>query len=324
MSSENKPTTLSHSSSILINKCEQKYSHYKIEKTERDFPFDSSRALIIGKVVHETAEELMHLPPNNISVLEATVTKNLMRYRDQDAAATSYYPIIFAMVKEYLSFHKKSGVRVVACEYEINDPINGYLGYIDIILADEDDNFYIADLKTKSRFSLEREGAALYRNQQLHMYGNYHQEIAKKYGLKDFLGYLYRVVKTPLIRKKKGESNSEFLERLNTAIKIEEVFIPHKQETIDEVLASFKSAQQKRKELESGRKPTKNFNECLDMYGGTCPWFSKCYGKTHKELTGEVMYRTSDEGNSMSEAYSKHSINKVLDDAFTTADIPDI
>lgn len=315
--------TLSYSSSVLIGNCEQKYVHYKVKKTARDFAFDFSRALIVGKVVHQVSEDLLHMPAKNRDELNKVVSKNLIPFEKQDPSALTYFPLAYAMSENYLQFHKDSGLRVVKCEYEIKT--DKFLGYIDIILADDNGDFYISDLKTKSRFNVEKDGPLLKRDTQLHLYGDYHEQIAKEFGLKNFKGYLYRVVKTPLIRQRRGEDRVDFVERLRDSVDIIEVFVPHKQEVIDEVRENFQAKLDIKKELENGRKPNKNFNECVNMYGSVCAWYSQCHGKPHHEQMSEVMSRSNLDGKSMKDAYLIHEINSTIDEfAGVEEEMPDI
>lgn len=275
-------STLSYSSSLLINACEQKYAYYKVHGVERDYPFETSRALVLGKTVHEVAEDLEHVPVSD-DILQHKVSAKLNEYVVENPESLSYFPLAYAMTKSYLDFHAKSGLKVVACEFKIKT--ERVLSYLDIILKDKDENFYISDLKTKSRFNLEKDGPLLKRDIQLHLYGSFHQEIKNHFELKgNFKGYLYRVVKTPLLRQKKGETKVDFYLRLQKSVEVVQVHVPHEQSAIDEAMSFFNAAYDKKTELENGVVPVKNFSECINMYGSVCAWFSQCYGEKHEDV----------------------------------------
>lgn len=266
---------LSYSSAALLKNCSQKYYWYKVKQVARDADSDQdTTALDVGSAFHYVLEHSGHTDKD----IGKHLTVACKEYNCEDQKA-----LINAMVLKYLKAHKKSGLSVVQCEFEISDEV--FLGYVDVVLSDEQGFWWIADLKTASRFS-DITAAALHNNVQLNLYAHYSAEIAKHLKLDPdkFQGTRYRVTTKSKLKRKVTESHVDLVRRIYHAIESYDVAVPvalmNPQETFDNHMRLYHQALK----LKSGEiKPSKNLSYC-DSFFKPCEYFSQCHGYTFSEL----------------------------------------
>lgn len=279
-------TRLSYSSANLLRNCEQKYAFYKVSKTDKDPDAGGDTSHFnLGTSFHYILEMSMHQKPEKMGqMLEYCVQE--LGLKEDDTG------LLHAMILQYLRLRKQGNFRAIACEYKID--AKNTLGYVDVIeVVDKgqekifDMEWTISDLKTASTF-YESKIAELSKDRQLNLYGSYHEEIAKAYGLdpKKFIGCRYLVTTKSKAKQRAKESYNDFVMRLveGKNVKSFAVFIP-------KALMDFKGARKEHEDLykksmklRSGKaKPTKNFTYC-QAYFRPCDYFSQCHGMTYTEF----------------------------------------
>lgn len=177
-----KKCQLSYSSMSTVLKCQQKYFHYKVADTPKDADYEESEALGLGKAFHQVLEKTLHQDYNESLMLEAMEEHGV----DEDE-----HMLLEVMLKKYVEYHAKSGLRVVKCEMMLETPI--FRGFIDFI-AQAENGWWIGDLKTASRFD-ESLLPRLPKDMQLNLYAYFADELQNALGLKGkFLGCRYRQI----------------------------------------------------------------------------------------------------------------------------------
>lgn len=274
---------LSYSSAEDLRLCEQRWYHRKVSKTKEDPDYESGDHFSIGSAFHKICEDNLHQKPKSISKDLKACTK------DPDIQLkTEYYPLVAAMVNTYVKLHKKSGLKVVACEEKIEE--KGFMvGYIDVILSDKDGTWYVGDLKTAKYFRIE-DTPKLINNTQLSIYSPYAMDICKQYGLdpKKFGGAKYRVTLKPQLKRRSGESNSDYAKRLMGSCRAYDVTIPPERLNVD-ALIEHEIVWERAQDLISGEEePRKNYSSCMAFFS-PCPYFSQCHGGTTFTAAKEVL-----------------------------------
>ncbi len=271
-------TQLSHSSAQLLRSCEQRYVHYKVEKTQHDTDHNPDmQAFAVGKTFHQVLEDHNHVKPEKIVNVITEACK--MHNCDEENI-----PMLHAMLLKYYRGHKAVGLEVVKCEYEIND--EKVIGYVDVIMKEADGSWWIVDLKTyKSMYFVKP--ANLTKDYQLNLYAAYVEEIAEDLKLdpKKFKGCRLRVVTKPQLKQRKNEDYSSYVMRMTENAKFYDIALPKLE---SDIYHEHLDLHTRSMELRGGATPTRNYNNCFN-YNSPCPWYSNCHGgSTFTDLTEEI------------------------------------
>ena len=202
-----KPLTLSYSSAKTLQSCQQKYHYYKVAGTPNDSDYEESDALGFGKAFHQVLEKTNHESYSDALIDEAC-TEHKVEGTEK--------PLLTMMLKKYVDYHKKSGLKVVKCELRIQT--STYLGFIDA-LATDGNGFWIIDLKTAGRFD-ETLLSRLSKDMQLNLYSYFAKDIeiaVPELEGKTFLGCRYRAT----IKSKAGTPAG-----LEKGVKVYDIEIP--------------------------------------------------------------------------------------------------
>lgn len=276
---------LSYSSANLLKNCSQKYFWYKVAGVAKDPDSeDNMEAFNVGKAFHHVLEMNMHTSENLVGLLEEAVTT----FEVPEAQA-----MLHAMLLRYLQVHKKSGLKAIHCELGLQNP--EFIGYIDVILADDEGNWWISDLKTARRFA-ETTLARLKLDVQLNLYTSFADNIAEQLELdvNKFQGCRYRVTTKSSLKQKKTESYKEFVLRCADSIKSYDVIIPIEEMAPAITMYEHEELQKHAVALFKGEvEPKKNFTYCESFFR-PCEYWSRCYGKTFTELKNDLQVITSD------------------------------
>ena len=269
---------LSYSSSTLLQGCQRKYWHKKVNDSHPDPDYeDNTTALRIGKAFHQVLEDCNHEKPKlNTTIIASS-------FSDNDIVTETEQGLVLGMVQKYFVLHKKQGLRVVGCELEIGD--DDVIGYVDAVMESVDGLWYIVDLKTAARLS----GSLLSRlskDPQLNIYSYYAPLLAKilNLDLELFAGTRYRVTTKATIKKNKKESFKEFIKRIVDRVESYDIFIPKSELIPEQIYDHFMKLSwviEELKELPEVDVP-QNFQNC-ESYFKPCPYWSRCYGKTFTE-----------------------------------------
>lgn len=273
-------TGLSPSSLSLFQACERRYWHYKVNKSEKDADFkDDSTALRVGSAFHKVLEETNHeldgvtFPQVKAWIAEFGVGDEALR--------------IMAMLAVYKDMHKRAGLKVIACEIELDLP--EFIGYIDAIMVDDEEQWWISDNKTAAMFSSNLI-PTLPSHPQLNLYAKYADKIAEQLGLdmKNFGGCRYRVTTKSRLKRNKSETDKEYFDRLKTSISSKDIVIPFTYLDPDRIgeVHSKVFAFTKRNKKEEAYKC--NYSNCL-QYFKPCPWFSRCHKWNFSEGSLEIV-----------------------------------
>lgn len=270
---------LSYSSANLLRNCEKKYEYYKIKEIPKDS--DSNRDnshFDIGTSFHYILEESMHKKPSNIGqLLEHCV--QVIGLKESDAG------LVHAMVLQYLRLRAKSDFEAVAVEYKIqNDFI---LGFVDLIEARPNGDWYISDLKTAATF-YESKISELSKDRQLNLYASFKDEIAEVFNLdpEKFKGVRYLVTTKSKAKQRAKESYEEYVMRIveGKNVKSFAITIPHELMDIEGTLKEHRELFQKSLNLRNGQaEASRNFTYC-QAYFRPCEYFSQCHGMTYSEF----------------------------------------
>lgn len=271
-------TRLSHSSANLLRSCERRYWHYKVNKTEVDPDHNQDlQSFAVGKVFHQVLEDHDHKKPEKIvNVIEAAC--------EEHKCEEQHIPMIHSMLLRYYEDHKESGLEVVKCEYKIDS--EEVIGYVDVIMKEEDGSWWIVDLKTyKSMYFVKP--ANLTRDYQLNLYAAFAHTIASDLDLevKKFKGCILRVVTKPALKQRKDETYVEYVSRMKGNAKFYDIKIPlsylHPNEIYDSHLKLYEKSMEMRKWDDKG---SCNFNNCF-AYNIPCPYYSRCHEETFSRLS---------------------------------------
>ena len=269
----------SHSSVTLFKNCQRRYYHYKVARTKHDPDSNSdTRALRLGSCFHKILEDCLHdRSLITKELLEEAFKEGWFYAGDQDRL------MIMVMVEKYLVLHQKSKLKIVVCEIEIGGA--DIVGFVDVVMAEEDGGFWIVDLKTAARIG-DNLLSSLQADPQLNLYAAHVDQICKETGLEPsmFRGIRYRVTTKSTLKKKALESKEAFTKRLNEKIESYDIAIPAKdlkpQATLKEVLGNLK----KMRALQATPMDEipQNRSNCFS-YFRPCEYWGQCHNGTFTE-----------------------------------------
>jgi len=271
-SSQGSSVRLSYSSMKTLQSCESKYHHYKIANTKHDPDYEESDALGLGKAFHAVLERTLHQDYNDQLIVEAMVEFNV---------DPSEKELLTVMLKKYVEFRKKSGIKVLKCELPI--ATSEYTGFIDYI-AVQGNKWYIGDLKTAGRHD-ENILSQLPLDPQLNLYAHFAEDLyiaVPSLVGKQFAGCLYSQ-----IIKSKAQTSSG----LDKGVKVIETVVPVESMNPDLIWSLFNEVHDRALELHRGEAPRKNLSACFN-YFSPCQYFSQCHGKTFTENKTKVKVTT--------------------------------
>lgn len=268
-------TRLSHSSSVLLMNCTQKYFHRKIAGTPPDSDVEEDRrALDLGSAFHNIVEQAKH---------DNEPTAKMVKHSAKSYKVEDSMPLLHAMAMKYFKLHKKSGLKCAAIEFEISDP--SFIGYVDTVLVDAKGGWWISDLKTASTIS-ELKLARLHTDAQLNKYCKFFESIAKTYGLdpKKFKGARYRVTTKSKLKPLADEAYGSYVKRLFKSVQSIDVVIPKELLNWEKAYEVHKKLHALSMKLREGKiKPRPNYDYC-DSYFKPCEYWSACHGKPVSQL----------------------------------------
>ena len=316
-------TCLSYSSASLLQNCEQRYTHYKVNKT----PYDSDAAadfvhFNVGKAFHEALENTMHTDRG----INGQIVIACKKYRVEE-----YFLMIRAMVWKYLNMHKLSGFKCVHCELELRGEL--MLGFIDMIMVNRN-GWVIGDLKTSATW-YPSVMSRLPMDYQLNLYSHFVPYICKvlKLDPDKFLGCSYRVTTKAKLIQAKGEtidgynarilektkakrkdgetveeyneriigksklirrvpeSEQDYFNRVYNSINCYDVFIPKSAMRIEQTWQKHLMHHQRSMELRDGSVPKRNYSYC-EAYFKPCPYWSQCHSNIFTECNQKVELNT--------------------------------
>lgn len=277
------PRKMSYSTSKLLQNCEVEYMHSKIWETKPDEDFEETDAFGFGKAFHEVLEKSKHNAFHKEHLLDAMETHKVN--------IADLGPLM-AMGKRYLQLHKLSGLKVVHCEQEISTP--EYIGFIDMILVDENGGWWIGDLKTTSRFDEKNLLPRMAFDDQLNLYTYFFKWLAPLYDLDPmkFKGCRYRATTKPKIVQKGKETPEEYADRVADKVEVYDIEVPlsvmDPQSAWDSIVKSYERSVI----LQGGEDaPKRNLNGCIN-YFRPCKFFSKCHGELFSKNGDKVHVHT--------------------------------
>jgi hypothetical protein len=271
---------LSYSSSTTLQACEQKFTYYKIDKIKPDSDQEQTRIHFdIGTIFHSILEDNNHeLDGVSAGTLENYFNPILNPSLGNEVSWMEHGPMVIAMLRKYKEMHAVAGLRAVKCEMELRDP--KFLGYVDVVMADKDDNWWIVDIKTSARFD-QNIAARLPKDRQLNLYAFHKSTIAKelKLKVKNYKGCMYRVATKCKIKRKKDEAFGDYSRRLLKSVNAYQISVPAGRMDPKGVREEFDRLYDLKEEIRLGtRKPLKNTASCMN-YFKPCEFWSKCHGK---------------------------------------------
>lgn len=281
---------ISYSSSCTFQGCKRKYYHEKIAQTDHDPDYnDDSKALRIGKAFHQVVELCEHV----LKKLSSDIFKKA--FMDNKIDDPTEQGLIWGMAVRYMKLHGKSKLKAVGLEVPIGNP-QDYVGYIDAVMVDTNDFWWIVDLKTAGKLNnslLSR----LSRDPQLNVYSYFRKQVATKFDLdvEKFAGVRYRVTTKATIKCNRKEKLKDFAGRVLDRVESYDIGIPVEDLNPKKVYDHFMiMLMQMRglRELEEDDIP-QNFNYC-ENYFKPCPYWSNCYGKTFTDSGGRYCIFDSD------------------------------
>lgn len=265
---------LSYSSTQKVMTCERQYFLEKVEKAPRDTDCEEdSLAFRWGKMFHSTLENCKHSRQQfTMKILQDAAREQSLDQKDVFA--------VYAAVLSYFELHERSKLNMVACEVEIGGA--DIIGYVDVILADAQGNWWIVDLKTSAQI-MPAMFPRLANDPQLNLYAVYKDDIAKLLGLNPdrFAGVRYRVVgKTRAVMKPTDTIESYAHRNMPKCYDIE---VLARDMVIDSVKQVYADMLERVKKIRSGEvKPLPNYSKCFE-WNRACIFWSRCYGKTYTE-----------------------------------------
>lgn len=278
---------LSHSSIALYQGCNRRFYHYKIAKTPVDPDFvDDQKALKIGSVFHSMVEYCEHdYEKYEPFMFQKALSEN--EVTDKAIAGMAH-----GLCKKYLELHKKSGLKVVKCELPVTD--ENVIGFIDAVMANDEGQWWIVDLKTAAAFS---KGliTKLANDPQLNLYSAYAYQVAEALDLElsKFAGIRYRVTVKPKNRFGKNDDIESYAEKIyyNTESYDLEV-------SKDLLNPEFARARVMHffQEIIKGKMKgeghfLQNFGYC-ENYFKPCPYWSRCHSGTYTSEPKMTVYNS--------------------------------
>lgn len=263
---------LSYSSMKTLQSCEQKYAHYKITNTPNDPDYVESDALGLGKAFHQVLERTLHQDYNDALIIEA-MTEHKVDPSDKE--------LLTMMLKKYVDYRKKSGIKVIKCELALGT--SSYNGFIDFI-AVQGNKWFIGDLKTTGRHD-ENILSQLPLDPQLNLYSHFAEDLyiaVPSLVGKEFAGCLYTQVTKSKATTPKG---------LESGVRVFEMVVPVEVMNPDLIWSLFDEVHTRATELHNGEAPRKNLSSCFNFYS-PCQYFSNCHGKTFTDNKTKVKVNT--------------------------------
>jgi len=278
MSRGEKPSgiRISYSSSTTFQGCQRRFYYQKVVKIDHDPDFeDNAKALRIGKAFHAILEYCEHdqakLKPGHF----------MKSFEENAVSSPTEQGLIAGMVRKYIGLHRDSKLKVAGIEIQVGDGVN-YIGFVDVLLVDENGNWWIVDLKTAARLSASLL-SRLSRDPQLNIYAYFMKDIAKELNLdpEKFMGVRYRVTTKATIKCGPKETIQAFSKRCFDRIESYDIGIPKQDLIPEKVHTKFMSMLKDMRALEDKKEDevSQNFGEC-EKFFKPCPYWSNCYGKT--------------------------------------------
>lgn len=266
---------LSYSSMKLIQSCEQRYAHYKINNTPKDEDYTESDALGTGKAYHEVLEKTLHQDWNDKLLLEAMTNHNV---------DPSEMDLLRVMLTKYVQFRKSTGLKVVKCELGIDTP--EYIGFLDALAVNpHSKEWWIVDLKTAGRHDPNLI-PQLAKDMQIGLYSHFVPQIQDM--VPQLEGYKFAGFKYNQCIKSKATT----MKGLESGVKVYEITIPKALIEEGEAWSQFSEVHQRAVELHRGEAPRKNLAACFS-YFNPCPYFSQChkvkFTEGHKQITVDTI-----------------------------------
>jgi hypothetical protein len=277
--SEVKDLHISYSSSNTFQGCQRKFYYQKVAKVTPDSDReDDGKALRLGKAFHQALELCKHdKKAKSNDIFKKAFNDNLVDNRNEQG-------LVVAMVNKYLEFHSRTNLKVVGIELEVGDRIN-YIGYVDVILADDNGNWWIVDLKTAARLNTSLL-SRLSRDPQLNVYAYFAEDIADRLGLdiEKFQGVRYRVTTKATIKMGAREKFPEFVARCYDRIESYDIAVPKDKLIPEKVYKHFMVllGQMRKLSTKNEEDVPQNYTYC-ETYFKPCEYWSQCYGKTFTE-----------------------------------------
>lgn len=278
---------LSHSSAKTLLSCEQKYTYYKVLKTPYDADYQKSDALAVGSAFHYIQEEGWHKKVDKISDYLDHCEK------DPDIGLNpSFRSLVHGMCVKYWRLHEKSGLKVLAIEFEIGKDfgVPEVSGRVDALMEDAQGKWWIVDLKTAKTLYIANL-PLLPQDPQLNLYAYFASGIAEKYGLKmeNFGGCRWETVTKPSLKKKDSESFLEYTKRIVKSCKAYDIEVPielmHPEDTFKRHIAAYDRSKRLRNPK---AKVKRNYGNCMS-YFRPCEYWSKCHNnKMYSETEVKV------------------------------------
>ena len=243
---------------------------------------DNAKAPRVGKAFHEVLEFCHH---DKTQLSRSCFGRSFENNGVDDPTEQG---LVFGMVQKYLVLHSKSGLAVKGIEIEIGD--RNVIGFVDAILVDENENWWIVDLKTTAKLNgslLSR----LSRDPQLNIYSYYRNQIAEicKLDPAKFAGVRYRVTTKATIKRNRNETLMAFAKRVFERVESYDIGIPKEDLNPSAVHSHFMELLKEMRSLEKTDEEdvAQNFTYC-ESYFKACPYWSRCYGKTFTQCSRAV------------------------------------
>lgn len=281
-----KQVQLSYSSMKDLSSCEAKYYYRKVAQVAKDADAEESDALGVGKAFHEYLEDVLHGEKFHLQPFGLHIHGKALEHNVVDEA-----PLIAAMAFAYMKLHMASGLKVVKCEQAIETP--KFIGYIDVILKDDSDGWWIGDLKTAAKFD-DKKVAQLPKDEQLNLYSYFAKMLAPHFDLDPakFRGCRYRVTTKTKSQIKDGESLLDFAKRMHDkgSVMSYDAIIPVSIMDIETTWKHFEHMQERAVAINNGEAPTKNLGNCMSFFR-PCDYWSQCHGKCFTDMTAKPEVR---------------------------------
>ena len=282
-----KPRRFSYSASSMLQSCERKYFlKYVMDMPKDEDVTEDATALVFGKCYHWALETSQHLRGNySVEVLQK-------HCKEQGLEMVDFYKVA-ACVEAYFRLREKSGLHAIGLEDEVGD--ESIVGYVDCVLADRNNRWWIVDLKT-SGMVMESLFPRLAMDPQLNLYAAYKDQLAKKLGLRpvDFAGIRYCVVAKGRTAPKAGEALAAYVARATPEcydVEIPEISLDPRA-ALDKMMR-LKQQSDMMKEKFCIKQTECNRSNCL-QWNRSCEWWSNCHqGHTFTECQEMVKVFTT-------------------------------
>jgi len=257
----------SYSASALktLTRCQKKFWHTYINKTQKDIGWSSPDYYRFGSALHKILETVRW---DYKGCTQDLIMKTAEDYNlDEEDAAK-----IAAMLRCIFAWFIDSKYKIIGCEIKFDTNI--YHGVVDIILEDAEGHWYIADLKSASHID-ENLPSLLISDVQMCIYHEASEKIAREIHLdiNKYKGLLYLQCKKPLERLKKGEDYISLTQRCTSLIN--PIYI----DTTKRIpVTAYESLIE---QAEEGIALC-NTNACIEFHN-PCEYFSSCHGKEYKK-----------------------------------------